>query len=460
MIKTTKRKSGRPIAYYRTAGGDRIDGLNRKADGRWVISATGKCFTEPEERLAIIRFRQLTGVSSIKQVISQPGPIFTRGKPKRPAKGMVLSRVGPGLGTEALVKTPDGFVPTGPKSGIESMPIDLDCPEVWAFVRQQILERPKYVAAQVGIEQIGYLKDLKEPVKAASLEELGLAYFEHCELSPNELSRSKTFWAEFDKVAKAKGVTTIDGIDHEFAQKYETNIEGKKLAPKSRLHRYRKVRGILHFNIKRGNSIDHCRKALDALAMLEVKDAHPLDPTPISPKDFRAIHSEAIKADDATFAALLLLSLNAALYGGEAAAVRWDEIDFKTGGFVSRRSKTGVSRIAVLWPETLAAVKALPHDRDEEVFCTKVRSYTVHSVGDKFEKYRDAAEVDKAVTFSWIRDAAYSTAMQATDFTKAELLAGHRLPGTADAYLRRNPQLVATACEAIRKAYAISKLAK
>ena len=287
-----------------------------------------------------------------------------------------------------------------------------------------------------------------------------MTYFEHCELSPNELSRSKAFWGEFQKVAKVKGITTVDGIDHELAQKYETSIEGKKLAPKSRLHRYRKVRGILHFNIKRGNSIDHCRKALDALAMLEVKDAHPLDPTPISPVDFRAIHREAVKVGDSTFAAMLLMSLNAALYGGEIAAVRWDEIDFKTGGFVSRRSKTGVSRIAVLWPETVAAVKTVPHDREEEVFCTKVRSYTVFSVGDKFEKYRDAAGVDKSVTFSWIRDAAYSTAMQATDFAKAELLAGHRLPGTADAYLRRNPHLVATACDAIHKAYAISKLGK
>ena len=41
-------------------------------------------------------------------------------------------------------------------------------------------------------------------------------------------------------------------------------------------------------------------------------------------------------------------------------------------------------------------------------------------------------------------------------FQQAELLAGHRLPGTADAYLRRNPQLVKTACEAIAKMFEVA----
>src|SRR5690606_22247894 len=111
-------------------------------------------------------------------------------------------------------------------------------------------------------------------------------------------------------------------------------------------------------------SIEHCRKALDVLTMLEVKNAHPLDPKPISVSDFWEIHSQAIKAGDHCFAALMLTALNGALYGGEVAAVRWDEIDFETGGFVSRRSKTGVSRIAVLWPEVLKAVAPLPRMRD------------------------------------------------------------------------------------------------
>lgn len=327
----------------------------------------------------------------------------------------------------------------------------VDEAQFWTRVRKELEDRPQYAALMTGIEWLGWHSH-QRPEKADTLEDLGQFYLEHNKLSVNELSRSKCFWAEFEKVAQRLTITTVDGITHDLAHKYEAYVDERNLSPKSKLHRYRKIRGILHFAIKRGRSIDHCRKALDVLAMLEVKNAHPLDPTPISPADFWAIYAQAKKAGDDAFAAMLQTALNGALYSGEVAAVRWDEIDFATGGFVSRRSKTGVSRIAMLWPSTLAALKPLPHDRDE-VFCTKIRSYTVHSVGDKFETYRDDAGVDKAITFSWIRDAAYSIAMQAGDFAKAEMLSGHRLPGTSDNYLRRNPQLVAVACQAIAKTF-------
>ena len=128
-----------------------------------------------------------------------------------------------------------------------------------------------------------------------------MLYLKFNKLSDNELSRSKCFWAEFEKVAKRLNVTTVDGVTSDLAHAYESYIEGQKLAPKSKLHRYRKVRGILHYAIKRGKSVEACRKALDVLAMLEVKDAHPLDPTPITPADFWAIHGEALKANP-TFA--------------------------------------------------------------------------------------------------------------------------------------------------------------
>src|SRR5689334_14048348 len=73
----------------------------------------------------------------------------------------------------------------------------------------------------------------------------------------------------------------------------------------------------LGYAIKRGRGIEDCRKALDMTAMLEVKDAHPLDPKPISVADFWAIVGAAEAAKDDTFVALLLTSLNLAMYGGE-----------------------------------------------------------------------------------------------------------------------------------------------
>ena len=121
-------------------------------------------------------------------------------------------------------------------------------------------------------------------------------------------------------------------------------------------------------------------------------------------------------------------------------------------------SKEEYRRFALSHPGDVARGKRLFED-SSKLACARCHATDgktakaapdLSTVGDKFNKYRDAAGIDKAVTFSWIRDAAYSIAMQASTFDKAELLAGHRLPGTADAYLRRNPQLVAEACRAIR----------
>ena len=55
--------------------------------------------------------------------------------------------------------------------------------------------------------------------------------------------------------------------------------------------------------------------------------------------------------------------------------------------------------------------------------------------------------------FSQIRDAAYSVALTVS-LEQAKLLAGDRLAGATDHYVRRNQRLVADACEAIRRAYA------
>ena len=142
------------------------------------------------------------------------------------------------------------------------------------------------------------------------------------------------------------------------------------------------------------------------MAQWEVASPHPLDPKPISPATFWAVYGKAVEAGDSTFAALLLAALNCCAYGGEVSRMLWDEIDDQ-GGYVSRRPKTGVSRVAVLWPETLLAIRALPRNRDT-IFNTRVRSFTVHSVADAFERYRDLASQDKTLTFGTIRDAAYT----------------------------------------------------
>ena len=66
---------------------------------------------------------------------------------------------------------------------------------------------------------------------------------------------------------------------------------------------------------------------------------------------------------------------------------------------------------------------------------------------------RTAAGVSDGVKVSDIRDGAYTAAIEGgADATHAMLLAGHAT-GMRDAYVRRNPRMVADACAAIERSY-------
>ena len=433
---TSTAKRGRPQAYHRTAWGENIQGLTRLTDGRWKVSGgpTPIKFTEPDERLAVARFRKIEAARiGAERVMLAVG-------------NANVHAIQPlGLVKKALNPRIEIRIPRDHTQGV-TVSHSFDTAEAWAWFREQLLSRPQFVAQRIGIEQLGYLGDIKRPAPSMKLAELGDLYAAKPGLSTNEVGRSKLFWKEF---IKGVGVETVGEITHDNLARYEKHLQGGKYAPKSILHRYRKVRTILAYAIKRGRAVEECRRALDVTAMLEIKDHTPLDPKPISLEDFWAIHGAAEAAEDETFAAMMLVALNCAMYAGEVAALKWDEIDLKAGTLVTRRPKTGVSRVAVLWPETVKAIKALPRQGDF-LFYTRVRSYTVFSALDSWRKYRTAAKVGDAVVFGMVRDAAFTIACRSSTLDQARVLAGHRLPGASDHYIRRAPQFVADACRAIR----------
>lgn len=435
MVNSTAKK-GRPQGFHRTSWGEQIQGLTRLADGRWKASGPKPVkFSEPDERLAVARFHKIMAdrAGNQKSLI----PMGTFKDAGEAAKKMMAA-------------TKHTFVARIPmNSGLIELSRSFDTTEAWGWFREQILTRPKYVAERVGIEQIGYLTDVKRPTVSPKLDELGELYAVKPGLSSNEASRSRLFWKEF---CKAVAVETIRDITHDHIVNYEAAILAKDYAPKSILHRHRKIRTVFAFAIKRGRGVEDCRRALDMTAMLEVKNAHPLDPKPISVKDFWAIHGKAKVAGDTVFATLMLTSLNAAMYGGEVAALKWEEVDLARGELVTRRSKTGVSRVAVLWPEVIKALKKLER-RGDYMFNSLRRSYVVNSVLKMWRKYREAACLGDNVTFSQIRDAGFTIACRSASLDQARVLAGHRLPGATDFYVRRNPQFVAAACEAIRSEF-------
>lgn len=435
MISSSKKKRGRPTAIYRMANGTPVPGLLRRADGRWKISATGQTFVERDESLAVDRFAEITGWDRDKklgQLSVHPNAIAAM---KDIAKRTIAAGGTLTIETERLG---DGYA-------VRDVTLSR---EQWSWLRHKILTEGKWVAQQVGIEQIGWLSDVKPPAVSPKLDELIDLYTAKTGLSTNEAGRSRLFWKEF---SRAVSIEQIGDLTHDHVAAYEQAIATGKYAPKSVLHRYRKIRTVLAYAIKRGKGTEDCRRALDITAMLEVKNHTPLDPRPIRPTDFWAIHREAIKAGDQTFAAMILTALNMAAYAGEAAALRWDEVDLKTGELVSRRSKTGVSRVAMLWPEVVTALKALPRSGDY-IFNTRVRSYTVYSALECWRRYRKAAGLGEDIVFGMIRDAGFTIACRVS-LDQARVLAGHRLPGASDHYVRRNPGFVADACQAINQAF-------
>ena len=110
--------------------------------------------------------------------------------------------------------------------------------------------------------------------------------------------------------------------------------------------------------------------------------------------------------------ALLLVALNCCLYGGEAAALLWDDFDLTAGTLAGARGKTGILRVSVLWPETVQALRRLPAT-SPAVFVTATGSQADYlSIQRQFLSLREAAKRPK-VQLAQIRDGAYTAAVQA-----------------------------------------------
>lgn len=470
MVKSAAKK-GRPQAYYRTSWDDKINGLTRLKDGRWKVSGINGekpvKFTEANEyaaverALAMLSGRKTPTIKIPRAIATMNDPASLKAAVKmfpEPARNLSKLR-----GTYLPPDHPEARTKLHEEADGDPIQIQVHGNRLWflkddtqeiAFfhwLREMILLQPKWLAQKTGIEQLGWLTDLKRPTAAPKMADVLKNYRDKPTLSAGESRKSKLFWNEF---MRATGATTVGDITHEVVTAYEKRVVSQNLAPKSMLHRYRMIRTILHFAIKRGMGIEDCRKALDVTAMLEVKNAHPIDPTPITTNEFWAIYREAEKAGDTMFMALMLTALNTCSYGGEVATIKWSEVDLESGTYVGRRPKTKLPRVACLWPETIAALKQVPvRTAVDYVFNTSRRSYTANGVLKVWAKYRTAAKLPDEVTFGRIRDAAYSLACQHASLDQAKILAGHKFGGMSDFYIRRNPTFVADACAAIRKEF-------
>ncbi len=433
------KKRGRKEKPHRLSDGTYINGLRkRKNDGRWVVVSTGKMFTEPDERKAVAHFRKLMGEKQFEGTGLSAEEIEWL---QTPAVEIVDRNAATALSR--------GFVLVGPT--------DEAWKKFWHYVAEQIRTRRKWVAEQTGIEEIGYFQKVKPAEKLPTLDVIKSTWMTHAKCSPAQRRKTLTAWQDF---IATTGIGSIDEITPQLVVEYQDDVYDRIVTPrggeegpisgKQQQHLFTGIRTILRFIKNRAMAIEATSKVLDYLSILKPSQTTvSIDPKPISVAEWKSLLKKAT-GDDLV---LVLLMLNCAMYIREAIRLRWDEIK-ADGTIVTNRKKTGkIIRVAVLWDETLDALKSVKRKGDFIFYNYAGVPLGISGAQMRFNNLAADAECAH-VTGSQLRDGAYTAAVAANVSEQlTRLLVGHRGSGLSDSYVARQPKMVKPACDAVHAHY-------
>ena len=369
-LKSPKRKAGRKTKPHRhTRTGETIDGLYREPDGRWRITLPGPLFrerfTEPDEDFAIARFRRMTGQETPSSLVTLPP------RPEVASAATEALSHAEGSAVPRIRGTPPGEV-NRLVSLLNGIVVDEDM--IWPWVAEQIRTRPKYVAERTRIEQIGYLTELKVPTVSPTLAQVGKLYHErNKKITDHWRTKSERYWSEFVDSIGGEGVKLRDVTQEQIAE-YKAETLEAATSPTFVKHRFHQVKTITNYPAEWGKWLEDRQQIKGLLAILKPPSSLSLDPTPIGRSDFHKLFDAATAATNrlAIIRPVLLLSLNACLYGSEVADVEWSDLNLSDKTLVMDRGKTGVARVAVLWDRTVEALGSLKRiDGIKKVFLTE-----------------------------------------------------------------------------------------
>ena len=468
------RKRGRPTVPYRTSWGECVDGLYRRpGTDRYRIAETGQEFREADEHRAVARFRQWQRLSAPDRrtlridvadvlpaearAIFGPGVLHCRDGRLAPADAEAFNvalRANDARGVMASLRR---LQPTA----------DLTAEAFLRAVGCWIMADPVDAAAKLGVPGLAGYVDRPAPAAAPILGDLLDLYATKAKTDAETKRKVRDAWAAF---AKHAGIDTRKATTHDLTTERligwrdALDAAGRKASTMAGL--FGRLRVVLTFARKRGVAPDEITAALGRAAVLYVDGpAKECDPHPIARADYRRLLTAAATrrkwTDPARDVAVLLLSLNCCMHVGEVLAVKWTEVDLHAGTFKTRRTKTrGVPRAAMLWPETVAALRRLPR-RGAYVFtsATGGRMQPKHYGRKVFGAIRTAAGLP-SVAFDMIRDGAFTSAKHGADpltgekvqADHARVLAGHRT-GMDDHYVLRQPGITSAAVAAVRRDY-------
>ena len=432
---------GRKQKPYQTSWNEVIPGLSKDYDGRWRIIETGKRFSQSDERLAVQTFREWEAANA-KRKMSLQIPL----SPVTPADPEAT-------GWDIVGVTGDDTLKPVAYTSQEGQPTTgtylIDENAIFSAVRNLIINDPALAAKKLGIPEIIHLRHIQIPQEIL-LGDLLATYMSRQNGKRSAIEAKQAF----EKFLKATGFKTLADINHGGLMAFRESVESSKLSAGTKQAYYGRVKTIIGKNLKYGGDASQIRQALDKLKVLFTDSLMPqVNPQPISRQDFHSL----LQAANVQWKTILLVSLNCCLHLGECLNLKWSEVNLAAKTYACIRTKTAKHRIpraAVLWQETVDALRQVRKVQSEYVFIsTHGTRYNRQSAGNLFSELRTKAGVSDNVKFDGIRDGAFTSACRVTDgINLARLLAGHS-NGMADHYVLRNPEAVKPACEAVYQHY-------
>ncbi len=331
--------------------------------------------------------------------------------------------------------------------------IHIGSADFWQTVRRVALSEPETFRKETGLRVVD-----EKPKPSAKLADLLAAYkAKRRQPKPEELQKVSRYWSFF---TKSLGVGTVRDITPKLLDAWEDAAylpfhDGG--SPKTLHHRVEYVLRLFNYAITKQIDAEECERVRHEIISrkAELPDLRNPNPQPISVEHF----DDMLKVAGLKWRAILLLALNLAYYPVDIRTLPKTAVNLKSGVVIFDRAKTRqTTRVGVLWKRTIAALrayqKAQPHNA-ETVFITQYgKPYGAKGFRTTFRNLRKKWGLPDDVEFQHIRDGGYSAAIQGgASETVAKILAGHRIKGMSDSYVKRNPQMVAVACRAIERHY-------
>lgn len=173
------------------------------------------------------------------------------------------------------------------------------------WMRHQLFERPKWCANVCGIEQLGYLDQIKKPEPSPTLAEVG-ELFQGKDLQRNWKDKCKAFWQEFTDIV---GVTTLREITQDKVIDYADYVEAYRREGDERnpegysatyvRQRYEAVKSIINYPPKRGKWAEDCTRVYALTKVLQKPEQNAANPSPIDPAHFSELldHADPTMSD-------------------------------------------------------------------------------------------------------------------------------------------------------------------